>query len=208
MNLKESFRYQNFLNKLMLSGSLSIQSSNHGATVTKRHLKKKANPDAEDVEEKVENGDFYPNDDVIAFMQWLINEREKLTIAIGKAKASIGFDIDAAVETNKFRQVLSSGIKDMLRFTPSKRIEQGCDYKFNVAGDQTPYRYEIEVETQDAFDRDNAKKIMREVISKADTVSSEIDMAMINTTVDYKPPFNVNESFEDIMAEFITKKPD
>lgn len=204
MNLKESFRYQNFLNHLMQSASTSIQSREHCFEVVKHHFKSKANPDASDIDEIVEYGEFYGNDVVIAFMKCLVAEREKLTTAINTAKSSIGFDLDSAIETNKFRQMVNTSIKKMLGYVPIKRVEQGRDYKFNVEGNQMAYVYDIEVESKDAFDRNEAKSVMRSMITKADEVSSEIDAAMINTIVDYKPRFDINESFDDVMDEFIT----
>lgn len=204
MNLKESFRYQKFLENMMRSASMSIQSRDHCLKTTETHLRNKANADAENLTEVVEcESAFSPNDDVIAFMVWLVDEREKLTTAIGKAKASVGFDIDAAVETNKFRQLLSGSVKGMLRYTPSKRVEQGRDYKFNVEGNQIPYIYDIEVVTEEAYDRTVSKKVMRDMISAADKTSAEIDAAMINTVVEYEPVYDVNESFDDVIAEFI-----
>lgn len=205
MNLKESFRYQNFLDMMMRAASASIQQRDHCLKVTKTHLRSKANPDASDVTETVEGEVFFANDDVVAFMAWLVNEREKLTTAIGAAKASIGFDIDAAIETNKFRQTVNGSIKNMLRYTPTKRVEQGRDYKFNVEGNQTPYIYEIEVVSEEAYDKTGAKTLMREMISKADEVSAAIDAAMINTKVDYEPVFDVNETFDDVMTDFLAK---
>ena len=89
MNLKESFRYQNFLDKLMRAACCSIQESEHALKITKVHNKTKANPDATDLSEVVEVADFAPNDDVIRFMQWLITEREKLTKAISSAKVAV-----------------------------------------------------------------------------------------------------------------------
>lgn len=207
MNLKESFRYQKFLETMMRSASTSIQTAGHCLITTKVHKKNKANSEVEDLTEVVEcESTFYANDDVIKFMSWLVGEREKLTTAIGKAKASIGFDVDAAVETNKFRQILNNSVKGMLRQTPSKRTEQGRDYKFNVEGNQTPYYYEIEVVTEEAYDRNSAKAIMREMISASDKTSAEIDAAMINTVVDYTPVYDVNDSFDDVMAEFIEQE--
>lgn len=205
MNLKESFRYQNFLDMMMRAASASIQQRDHCLKVTKTHLRSKANPDASDVTETVEGEVFFANDDVVAFMAWLVKEREKLTTAIGAAKASIGFDIDAAIETNKFRQTVNSSIKSMLRYTPTKRVEQGRDYKFNVEGNQTPYIYEIEVVSEETYDKTGAKTLMREMISKADEVSAAIDAAMINTKVDYEPVFDVNETFDDVMTDFLAK---
>lgn len=205
MNLKESFRYQNFLDMMMRAASASIQQRDHCLKVTKTHLRNKANPDASDVTETVEGEVFFANDDVVAFMAWLVQEREKLTKAIGVAKASIGFDIDAAIETNKFRQTVNGSIKNMLRYTPTKRVEQGRDYKFNVEGNQTPYIYEIEVVSEEAYDKTGAKTLMREMISKADEVSAAIDAAMINTKVEYEPVFDVNETFDDVMTDFLEK---
>lgn len=205
MNLKESFRYQNFLDMMMRAASASIQQRDHCLKVTKTHLRSKANPDASDVTETVEGEVFFANDDVVAFMAWLVKEREKLTTAIGAAKDSIGFDIDAAIETNKFRQTVNGSIKNMLRYTPTKRVEQGRDYKFNVEGNQTPYIYEIEVVSEEAYDKTGAKTLMREMISKADEVSAAIDAAMINTKVDYEPVFDVNETFDDVMTDFLAK---
>lgn len=205
MNLKESFRYQNFLDMMMRAASASIQQRDHCLKVTKTHLRSKANPDASDVTETVEGEVFFANDDVVSFMAWLVKEREKLTTAIGAAKASIGFDIDAAIETNKFRQTVNGSIKNMLRYTPTKRVEQGRDYKFNVEGNQTPYIYEIEVISEEAYDKTGAKTLMREMISKADEVSAAIDAAMINTKVDYEPVFDVNETFDDVMTDFLEK---
>lgn len=206
MNLKESFRYQNFLENMMQNAGSSLTDREHSLTVTKKHLRSKANSDAEDMQETVDYGEFFKNDDVLAFMLALVDERSKLTNAIGTAKASLGFDLDAAVETNKFRQTVAQRTKSMLRFTASKRTERGTDYKFNVEGNQTQYYYDIEVESSEAFDREHAKTVVRDIMSESDGVSAQIDFAMINTVVNYDPPFNVNDSFEDVMTEFLAKK--
>lgn len=204
MNLKESFRYQKFLDGLMTSATYSITQRSHCLKIVKTHNRKVANPDAEDITEKVISADiFYPNDDVIRFMGWLVKEKERLSIAIGKAKASIDFDIDAAVDTNKQRQHMCSSIKTMLRYTPSTTEESGKDYKFNAEGNQMPYYYNITTEATEAFDRKVSKDIMRTIVAEADRVSTEIDSAMINTMVDYVPVYDVNDTFEDVMAEFV-----
>lgn len=206
MNLKESFRYQNFLNGMIIEAGTSLTTTSHCLTTTKTHLRHKVNESAADMEETVDVGEFPANDDVLDLMLFLIGEREKLTTAIGAAKATIGFDLDAAVETNKSRQQACRNISGMLRTKASKRIERGTDYKFNAEGNQTPYYYDVEVVTTEAFDRDKAKEAVRTLISKADETSAAIDSAMINTQVEYKPPFNVNDTFEDVVAEFLAKK--
>lgn len=202
MNLKEAFRYQNFLSSLMSSARASIMLEDHCLRTTKRHLIKESNPDAEDKEEVVENEDFVPNDTVLRFMKWIIDERYKLTRAIGQAKATAGIDIDADLETNKIRQMACESIKRMLQFTATKKNETGKAYKFNAEGNQSPYFYTIEVETTEAFDRGKAKELMYEIIAESDKKSSEIDSALINTVVDYEPVYSVNMSYEDIVRRF------
>ena len=71
MNLKESFRYQNFLDGLLEAAINSITTREHCLTTTKNHLRSKANPDAEDTTEIVEVEPFHGNDDVLRFLQWI-----------------------------------------------------------------------------------------------------------------------------------------
>lgn len=206
MNLKESFRYQKFLDSLMANASSNLTMQNHCLITTKNHMRHAVNPDVEDLIEEVDVGEFVPNDTVMAFMSHLVDEREKLSVAIGAAKASIGFDMDAAIETNKFRQNLNSSIRQMLRFAPGKRKTQEVAYKFDVNGVQTPYRYDVEITTSENYDKAAAKGMMRGMIAKADEVSAAIDAAMINTVVGYEPPYNVNDSFDDVIEAFIQSR--
>ncbi len=206
MNLKESFRYQKFLELLMENARANI-CFNSALNVTKTHHRNKANSDVEDFTEDVERDrEYFSCDDTVSFMKWLVQEREKLTLAINKAKASLNFDVDAAITTNKFRQILASSIRELTRYQSHHGAEEGVGYKFNVDGNQTSYIYDIDVIYEEAYDRKNVKKIMMDSISKADVVSSQIDAAMINTTVDYAPVFDVNESFDDVMSMFIERE--
>lgn len=207
MNLKESFRYQKFLDRMMAEAGSSLQNMAHCLKTTKAHLRHAVNQEAEDVVEVVDVGDFVPNDIMMDFAAHLVEEREKLSIAIGVAKASVGFDIDAAIETNKFRQSLNSAIRGMLRNTGSKRKTKEMDYKFDINGVQVPYRYDVEIMTEENYDRNAAKELMRSTIAKADEVSAAIDAAMINTVVGYEAPYDVNESFEDVLESYIQSHP-
>lgn len=204
MNLKEAFRYQNFLDGLMSSAVISIQQREHCLNVKKTHHCSKVNAEAEDYVEDVEVGEeFIPNDDVIRFVEYLIEEKEKLSVEINNAKASISFDIDAATATNKYRQMVHNAIKGMLRHKPNTRIEAGCGYKFNVDGNQTSYRYDVEVESVEAYDKKMAKEVMRKTISDADEISTMIDSAKVTTVVNYNPPFDVNDNFNDVIEIFL-----
>lgn len=205
MNLKESFRYQKFLDGLMATAGSYMQHPGYCLETTKVHLRHAVNPDAEDVTEVVDEGEFVPVSTVMNFMAHLVAEREKLSVAIGVAKAGIGFDMDAAIETNKFRQSLNGSIRKMLRFTGAKKKTTEMGYKFDINGQQVPYRYEVEVTSKERYDKDAAKAMMRGVIAKADEVSAAIDAALINTVVEYTPPYDVNESFDDVLEAFVQR---
>lgn len=206
MNLKESFRYQKFLDGLMANAGSYLQHPYHCLETTKVHLRHAVNPEAEDITEVVDDGEFVSGDTVLAFMAHLVDEREKLSIAIGTAKARIGFDMDAAIETNKFRQNLNGSIRKMLRLIGTKKKTTEMGYKFDINGQQVPYRYDVEVTTTERYDKEAAKTMMREVIAKADEVSAAIDAALINTTVAYEPPYDVNESFDDVLEAFVQRQ--
>lgn len=77
MNLKESFRYQNFLGSLLSSAVSSLTDVQHCLTTTKTHLRNKANEDAADVTEQVDIGEFHKNDDVLRFMLSLVDKGQK-----------------------------------------------------------------------------------------------------------------------------------
>ena len=206
MNLKEAFRYQKFLDTLMMEASSSIQNMAHSTKVVERHLRSSANPEALDSVEEPAAEDFVKNDDAMLFISRLIFEKQKLSNAIAKAKASAGFDIDAAIETNKYRQSAANAIRNMLRAKPSTRKTKGTDYKFDVNGAQVPYRYDIEVVSTDAFNRDHAKQMLKRLMTVSDAMSSAIDGVVVNTIVEYDPPFDVNSNFEDAVAVLLEER--
>ena len=173
MNLKEAFRYQKFLDRMMYAACSSIQRDEHCILTKKTHLRSAANPDTEDITEVIETEPFVNNDTVIEFIKWLIEQKEQLSTEIGNAKKSIEYtDIDAAIEAN------------------------------NAEGNQLSYYYKIDVSEEEMFDRVSDKSIQRELLTTADNVSAAVDAYMINTTVDYNPVYSVNESYDDVIAMF------
>lgn len=208
MNLKESFRYQKFLDGLMRNAVANLQNPCHCLETTKIHYRRAVNPDAVDETEIVDDGEFVHNDVMLAFMAHLIDVREELSIAISKAKQSIPFDADAAIETNKFRQMLNGAVRQMMCYTATKRKTKESDYKFDINGQQVPYRYDVEITTTERYDKAAAKDLMRATIAKADEVSAAVDAAMINTSVEFDPPYDVNETFDDVLDIFIQNHPE
>ena len=203
MNLKEAFRYQRFINNLMSGINGRALASGEALTVTKVRHKHDVNPDAEDVTEVIESEDYIDAAKYILFIEALISEKDKVTAAINKAKSVVGFDIDAAVESNKIRQQGREALGSLIRRNkPYKKVESGTDYKFNAEGNQVSYYYTVDVEAVERFNKSDVKKKMKQWITEADKVSADIDAAMVTTIVEFEPRFDVNDSFEDIIAEF------
>ena len=205
MNLKESFRYQNFLDSLINDARYSIINPTHSMIVTKKHLKSKANPEAEDMEEVVEIEGFHSNDTLVEFLIWAIKEKENLAKLISRAKVTSEFDLDSAVSSNRQRKETIKSINSLLARKEGKRKEFGSDYKFNVDGDQVSYRYEIEVDMKENFNRLKLKATVKQLNLVCDEVSSKIDEFLINTTLDYAHRFDVNSSFDDVIESFISE---
>lgn len=211
MNLKEAFRYHNFLEKMISDITYLMRKQEYCMNTLKTHFKSKANPEAEDVveEEYVER--------IATFAQlcnaaWrLVEHKKNLTIAINETKAMIAegsknnpevgiLDYDALIDYNKHSRGVINAMQTAFRYTPSVNTIQGSDYKFNVEGNQMPYRYDIEVQTTDLFDRKELKKAIEIAMYNADMMSTKIDEMLVNVHVNYDPFINVNASIEDVVA--------
>lgn len=203
MNLKESFRYQKFLDSLMNSACAYLRNPDHYMQTTERHMRSKRNPDAIDEEKVIQKECPFQISDVVAFMQWLISEKEELTAKIGSAKAYLANDMDAMVESNKYRQRMAEYLSVMLNNKPCTEVTQARDYKFNNEGNQMAYCYDVEVTKTATYDVAEVKHLARSLLTRADEVSSEIDAKMVNTSVDYRVILDINLDFEDAVTHYI-----
>lgn len=204
MNLKEAFRYQNFLDGLLSSTRAAMSTPSNLLQEERNHLRSKAIHDGKDERETVEAADRISPDQCVELAMQIINEREKLTKAIDAAKASPAGDVgdmDAAIEANKYRQAIAQQIRAMLRYKSGKRMERGTGYTFNSEGNQVPYVYDVEVTVSELFDRNKMKSTMQKLMDDADRTSARIDEAIVNTKVDYEAIWDVNSSFEDIICK-------
>lgn len=206
MYLKESFRYQNFLSDLL---GIALEFLNdRGIVMTRKelHMKKKANPEAEDEEIITEKPVDYTADELISFVLFLTEEKEKLSEAISKAKKNAPIDIDAALAGNNTRKRVAEVLKDLAQRKSSETLTTNRDYKFNAEGNQIAYQYQTKVVLTIDFDRNKVKKISKDLALKSDELSTAIDKAMVEVEVEYAPEFNVNDSFEDVLEAFLEKK--
>ena len=206
MNLKEAFRYQNFLERTMRNATMAAKRSDVTTTTTKVHARRKAHAEAADETETVESEVAYDANHIFALMAKLIQAREDLSQAIFQAKVKAasetvtGIDIDAMSETNKFRQLAATAMRDAMNIAkPGKHVEKGTAYCFNAEGNQTSYTYDVEVTTEVLFDRKAVQSDIQKILQEADTCSTIIEKTHVDTEVDFKPPWPVNATFDEVM---------
>ena len=207
MYLKEAFRYQNFLGALIDRTTMLLSNRNYITKTTQEHLRKKVNPDAEDetIEVKIECPYECSNNQLIQFLSHIMAEKEKLTAAISAAKRSCDIDIDGELANNRVRQRVARVLGDMAKIRPSENIIRGSAYKFNGAGNQVTYDYDVKQVTTIDFDRNKAREISRSLVSASDSISTSIDKVMVELEVAYEPEYSVNDAFEDVVAAFDEK---
>lgn len=203
MNLKEAFRYQNCLaSKIREAGSyLSNQDNLYETTQLHKHHEVKQ--DLEDKTVTVEVERPYKADDVVAFINALIDEKIVLTGAINAAKEGLDVDIDALVEGNKQRQMLIGKLQYMTRKVPAKRTNRASGYTFNVEGNQTGYVYEVEETKTPLFDITAAKDMLKKLNDASEQASNTIDFLRIETEVEFEPSMSVTDTFDDAITRFI-----
>ena len=207
MNLKEAFRYQNYLNDLFSQMKFYAADRRNFLIVKQEHFRSKVNPEAVDetIETTKEREYTQDNKTIISFMSALIEEKHRLSIAIDKAKAACEIDIDAETAHNNKRRDMALLLKTIAGIKPSERKTTGRDFKFNANGEQVEYCYEInEVSTID-FDRNAVKGLFRKLSRESDDMSAKIDRCMIDVIVEFEPMFDVSDSVEDALCDYEEK---
>lgn len=203
MNLKESYRYSNFLENLLDSAKNYLGRDDFVTTTKEDHLRSKANKDAEDelgvVVAKQIDVDFTPNQ-VIDFIVKVVNEKEKLFTAIADAKATTEINIDNAISLNKRKQSIIFTFQMLANRKPKEIQTTGRDYKFDINGEQKPYNYNINKITSIDYDRNTVKNLIKKYRKECDEISSKLDEIEITTQVNFTPLFDVNDSFEDLIV--------
>ena len=204
MNLKEAFRYQNKLQRLMEEAEDILHRERNVVKVEQTALLHKVNPDADD-ETTLEPADtVYAEQitDIAVLLMFLLGERERLSGAIRKAKQSMDMDFDGEVSLNARRQEIAGIFRSMAQLRSSETLipNGGIGYKFNAEGNQVSYRCDLKKVTTINFDRTKIRNYAAALSRRADQVSAELDKRMVITEVPYEPPFDVNDTFAEVLA--------
>jgi hypothetical protein len=204
MNLKEAFRYQNKLQRLMEEAEDILRRERNVMKVAQTALLHKANPDAVD-ETALEPADTVYADqitDIAVLLMFLLGERERLSRAIREAKQTMDMDFDGEVSLNTRRQEIAGIFRNMAQLRSSEALipNGGIGYKFNAEGNQVSYRCDLKKVTTINFDRNKVRAYAAALSRTADRMSAELDKRMVITEVRYEPPFDVNDTFAEVLA--------
>lgn len=202
MNLKEAFRYQNFLDELLGTAYSYLNNKNFVVSTVETHLKSQVNPDAKDEVIEVQKPydvEFTPND-LIDFVVKIINEKERLSNIISDAKMRTEIDIDVAIALNKKKQGFARVLQSLSDIKSGEKVKNASDYKFNTDGNQISYYYKINEVTKIDFDRNDVRGLYKKLLKETDEVSTKLDSILINTELDFDPNWDLNDSFEECVV--------
>lgn len=202
MNLKESYRYANYLDDLLNKASSYLRNDKFVTTTKQEHLRSKVNSEATDEVidvQKPYDVEFTPND-VIDFAVKVLAEKEKLADAIAIAKANAEINIDTAIALNKKKQYFANTLEALSNIKPRQRTTSGKAYRFNINNEQVPYTYDIEETTTIDFDRNDVRNLVKKYLKETDEISAKLDTIEINTQVLFECSWDVNDNFEDIVV--------
>ena len=202
MNLKESYRYANYLDRLLDTAYIYLRNKGFVTTTQQNHMRSKMNSEAKDEVIEVQKPydvEFTPMN-VVDFTVKILAEKEKLADAIVDAKSGTEINIDNAVAMNKKKQSFINALNNIADIKATERTTNGKDYKFDINGEQKPYIYEILETTTINFDRKDIKALIKKFSKECDDVSSKLDSIEINTEIEFNPSWDVNDKFEDIVV--------
>lgn len=208
MNLKEAFRFQNKLQSMMDEAQTILGINSNITKVQNTYLRHKVMAEAEDETTVDAPSTEYSEKitELAEFLLHLLTEREKLSAAIHKAKASLDLTagLDGEVSLNGKRQDIAGLFRRMTGLRNGEVLipNGGTGYRFNNEGNQVSYRCDVKRVTTINFDRNKIRKMCAELSKKSDETSAALDAALVNTAVEYEAPFDVNESFAEAFEAY------
>lgn len=214
MNLVEACKLAKNIENLKYQVSDIISNPDYSTKVVEKHLKSKADASLTDetVEREVNKLYNITTGQAIDLLDVLMQKKAELSSAIESAKHNIRINVngmelayDSAIEYNKSLRDLA-----IYRMSRLNRIKEGVTkttasaYRFNAEGNQTPYKYDVEVETTSLVDLKETKKKEKEYRKLADEVSTKLDEAKLSTKIDLDLGIEVNDTLEDVIEAFLS----
>lgn len=207
MNLKEAFQAQNRISELLTYIGVYLSDEDNVMTVTEKHLRSKALAGQQDeaVDASRKDEESFDVGGLLTIWQKLMQEKEALGLAIGKAKAGMDFNLDAAVDANKSRRAFLSTLQRMAARKSSHQLQkgEGKGYVFNNEGNQTAYFYDIDRILTIDYDRNRVRDMAKKLNREAEDISIKIDEALLTTKVDYTLEIDLSSENRLIIEEML-----
>jgi len=216
ISLKESFRILNILDQHTSSLLSYISNKSNSLKVEEIHLKSKVTENIDETIDQTTERQYKCSVTDISFLiSQLINEKLVLSLAIENAKKSLFLDwqengenltLDTGILFAKKNRELSNSLKYLLDLKPSETKSQGKDFVFNVEGNQTEYKYPIEKKVSLDFERNTINILYKQMLNRANTLSTQIEKAMMEEIVEFVPVYDILSSTSEIVEEYLVNQ--
>ena len=215
ISLKESFRTLVYIDKTISSLTSYLSNKNNSISVIESHLKEKSNPEAKNEELDTTTIKEYPDAstvDIINLVKNLIAEKTKLEISVELAKRDIvietkdnkNLSLDSAISNAKQSRNLANVLNSLINIKTDEKKTVAQGFKFNINGEEVPYRYDVVITKTINFDRNIVSDNYKSLLEKADKLSISIEKAMMEEIVEYEFPYSVHDSVADVVSKYLS----
>lgn len=199
MNLRESFQYMNFLDGKLEDIEWKLRDTKNVVTIKETHMKSASNPNFQDEDKTIEPDIEFEAVQLIDFMDEIMKEKAKLSIAIHEAKNKAEVNLDHAISLNKAKQKQAVILKRLIDLKTKEEERRETAYMINNEGNQVPFYYPVKRIATINYDRNKVKARYRAIKKECDEMSTLIDKIQINTEVAFDPKWDVSDTLEDML---------
>ena len=213
MNLVEACKLAKNIETLKILVADIIANMDYATKITENHLKSKAGEGLEDetVIREVDKTYDITTEEAIKLLDILMEKKALLSSAIENAKHNIKIEVnglemayDSAIEYNKsLRDIVIYKMNRLNRIKEGITKTSATAHRFNAEGNQTAYRYDVEVETKSLVDLQKTKKKEKAYRKLADEVSTKLDEAKLATKIDLDLGIELNDTLDDVIEAFL-----
>lgn len=199
MKLKESYRYQNFLDSL-INQAETILMSDITKKITETHYISKAVPGATDEIKSVTPAYEYDANKVLDLIVSLIDEKQKLSTAIANAKKNTEIDIDSSMAMNKVNQKFVEILNILDSIKAFEKEDNVRGYTMNKEGsEQISISYPRKTVTEINFDRSSVRGLIKKITKQCDELSTKKDLADLTVEVDFTPTYDLTDKLDTLL---------
>lgn len=199
MNLRESFQYMNFLDGKLEDIEWKLRDTKNVVTIKETHMKSASNPNFQDEDKTIEPDIEFEAVQLIDFMDVIMKEKTKLSIAIHEAKNKAEVNLDHAISLNKAKQKQAIILKRLIDLKTKEEERRETAYMINNEGNQVPFYYPVKRVATINYDRNKVKKRYKAIKKECDEMSTLIDKIQINTEVVFDPKWDISDTLEDML---------